>query len=47
LPGPFRLPPGALDVTIGTAGTSGHVVADAVQLIEVGQPDAADLRGVR
>ena len=47
LPGPFRLPPGALDVTIGTAGTSGHVVADAVQLIEVGRPDAADPRGGR
>jgi hypothetical protein len=35
LPATFRLPAGtATRVTIGTAGTSGHVIADAVQFIE-------------
>ncbi len=36
LPGRFRLPAGkATGVTIGTAGTSGHVIADAVQFVDI------------
>ena len=36
--GRFSLPAGATRVTIGTAGTSGHVIADAVQFVEAPQP---------
>ena len=32
--GRFPLPAGAVSVTIDTAGTSGHVIADAVQFVE-------------
>lgn len=41
LPGTFRLPAGrGTSVTIGTAGTAGHVIADAVQFIESGAAGA-------
>jgi hypothetical protein len=39
LPGRFQLPAGkAVSVTIGTAGTTGHVIVDAVQFIEPAAP---------
>jgi hypothetical protein len=36
--GRFPLPAGGIRVTIGTAGTTGHVIADAVQFVEAPQP---------
>ena len=42
LPARFRLPAGrATSVTIGTAGTIGHVIADAVQFLELPAAPAA------